>query len=101
MPKRNDSTRATTNNTTDRGARSRLWRSRILCAAGSALLFPSVAPAAGPPDKPPPPLVAGAEHQVIFRGDYAMDFRLYRLKDRTLYVKFRTAPTSNHMDPRR
>jgi Neuraminidase (sialidase) len=57
--------------------------------------------AAGPPDNPPPPLVAGAEHQVIFREDYAMDFRFYRLPDDTLYVKFGTQPTSSHMDPRK
>jgi hypothetical protein len=57
--------------------------------------------AAGPPDNPPPPLVAGAEHQVIHRGDYSMDFRFYRLHDKTLYIKFATAPTSSHMDPRK
>ena len=29
-----------------------------------------------------------------------MSFRFYRLPDGALYVKFRTAPTSSHMDPR-
>jgi Neuraminidase (sialidase) len=57
--------------------------------------------AAGPPDNPPPPLATGAEHQVIHRGDYSMDFRFYRLPDTTLYIKFATAPTSSHMDPRK
>jgi Neuraminidase (sialidase) len=55
---------------------------------------------AGPPDNPPPPLVAGAEHQVIFREDYAMGFRFYRLAGGAFYVKFPTKPTSSHMDPR-
>lgn len=59
-----------------------------------------MAAAAGPPDNPPPPLAAGAEHQVIFREEYARNFRFYRLTDGAFYVKFGTVPTSNHMDPR-
>lgn len=47
-----------------------------------------------------PPLVPDAEHQVIFRKEYAMSFRFYRVANDALYVKFRTAPTSSHMDPR-
>ena len=67
---------------------------------GLILLDPLAAAAAGPPDHPPPPLATGAEHLVIFREEYARNFRFYRLGDGTLYAKFGTKPTSNHMDPR-
>ena len=47
-----------------------------------------------------PPLVAGAEHQTIFRKEYAMSFRFYRLADGAFYVKWGTKPTTSHMDSR-
>lgn len=68
---------------------------RTLLLALAAGLPAGAAPGAGGPA-----LVAGAEHQVVFRKEYAMSFRFYRLADGALYVKFRTAPTSSHMDPR-
>lgn len=55
---------------------------------------------AGPPDNPPPPLVAGAEHHALFREEYARNFQFYRLPDGAFYVTFGTNPTSSHMDPR-
>ena len=67
------------------------------CFGFVALLGASAAPGA---EAFTPPLVAGAEHQVIYRGEYAMNFRFYRLPGGELYVKFNTKATSSHMDPR-